>query len=192
MGNQKNKGNEFERTVCKQLSFWWTGGERDDVFWRSTTSGARATQRGKLKLATANSVGDVAALDPIGMPFVNAMITEIKKGYNRDTPYDLLDSPIDNNPTYRQWVEKLYKQTERWLIIHRRDRRTCMVVFSLQTKKLFDKSYQGSALAPTEIKFFSRISQGGQKLSKSCKMRRSIYITSFDRFLQVVQPQVFV
>lgn len=45
------KGSVFEREICKALGRWWTDGERDDIFWRTAGSGARATcrlERGKV------------------------------------------------------------------------------------------------------------------------------------------------
>jgi len=41
------KGSSFEREICTILSKWWTNNERDDVFWRTAGSGARATTRSK-------------------------------------------------------------------------------------------------------------------------------------------------
>jgi len=44
------KGGEFERDISRFLSRWWTYGERDDVFWRTSASGARATTRSLARL----------------------------------------------------------------------------------------------------------------------------------------------
>ena len=42
-GGGKAKGSSFERLICKELSLWITGGEHQDVFWRSAMSGGRST-----------------------------------------------------------------------------------------------------------------------------------------------------
>ena len=44
---KSQKGGAWEREFSKYLSLWITEGERDDVFWRSSQSGGRATQRAK-------------------------------------------------------------------------------------------------------------------------------------------------
>ena len=46
-GYGKQKGGEYERTVCKKLSLWVSNGTRDDIFWRSAMSGGRATLQRK-------------------------------------------------------------------------------------------------------------------------------------------------
>ncbi|MBM3120244.1 MAG: hypothetical protein FJ006_12010, partial [Chloroflexi bacterium] len=59
-----SKGASFERDISRQLSLWWTHGERDDVFWRSSMSGGRATVRAKKGQKTAYQNGDITATDP--------------------------------------------------------------------------------------------------------------------------------
>ncbi len=59
------KGSNFEREICKLLSLWWTNDKRDDIFWRTSGSGARATTRSKTKQKTFGQYGDVQATDPI-------------------------------------------------------------------------------------------------------------------------------
>lgn len=85
------KGSDFEREICKALSTWWTEGERDDVFWRSSQSGGRATQRAKSGKKTAGSYGDVAATDPCGAVLLDRMCIEIKRGYGTWSVQDVLD-----------------------------------------------------------------------------------------------------
>lgn len=87
------KGSKFEREVCKLLSKWWTRGKRDDVFWRVSQSGGRATQRAKKGMRTYGSYGDVAAVDPIGEPLLKAFTIELKRGKSHGCPSDLIDRP---------------------------------------------------------------------------------------------------
>lgn len=75
------KGEDFERQISKKLSLWWTDGERDDVFWRTSQSGGRATQRAKSALDTAYSYGDLTFIDPIGKPLCDLLVIEAKRGY---------------------------------------------------------------------------------------------------------------
>lgn len=61
MVSGKSKGNEFERYVSKKLSMWISGGARDDLFWRTQSSGGRYTQRSKSGKETIHQEGDVAS-----------------------------------------------------------------------------------------------------------------------------------
>ena len=84
--NPKAKGSEFERAACGRLSLWASGLTRDDIFWRSSTSGGRATFRTRKKrlqpdleqAETLNQTGDVSAIDPLGTPFINVFFVECK------------------------------------------------------------------------------------------------------------------
>jgi len=72
------KGPPFERQMCKALSLWISGGERDDVFWRTAMSGGRATiglARGIRRDAQA---GDVGAIDPLGNRLLDHVVVELK------------------------------------------------------------------------------------------------------------------
>lgn len=65
-GGGPAKGAAFERECCRRLSLWLTDGKRDDLFWRSSMSGGRATlqhRKGKTNLA---QVGDICAIDSEG------------------------------------------------------------------------------------------------------------------------------
>ncbi len=123
------KGSAFEREVCKKLSLWWTNSERDDVFWRSSNSGGRATARGKTGKRTAGSYGDVAAIDPVGKPLLELCTIEIKRGYSTKTPYDLIDKR--DGAAIQQWEEWIIKAVRDsqlagvpyWMLITKRDQR---------------------------------------------------------------------
>ena len=127
------KGSQFERDICKDLSLWWTIHDRDDVFWRTPGSGARATTRMKVGLSTYGQCGDVQATDPEGVPFIEHFTVEIKRGYNKYTPIDLLDKPKGSAPqVWEQWLWKIEKERKEnnrkgWLIVQRRDKRTAQV-----------------------------------------------------------------
>lgn len=132
------KGSAFEREICKRLSLWWTQDlpePRDDIFWRSSNSGGRATVRGKRGKKTANQYGDIAATDPIGLPLLQFVTIELKRGYNRDTIFDCVDSCNWAKATqYEKWIQKIERDraaagATSWLLIHKRDRREAMVYF---------------------------------------------------------------
>jgi hypothetical protein len=127
------KGSNFEREICKLLSRWWTSGERDDVFWRSSQSGGRATQRARSGHKTFGSYGDIAAVDPIGQPLLRYFTIELKRGRSHGFLGDVLDVKGDNSKhpfvaTLRQARRSAkLAGSKTWLLICRRDRRQAMV-----------------------------------------------------------------
>ena len=130
---RSSKGSQFERQFAKRLSLWWTEGERDDVFWRSQQSGGRATQRSKSGKATFMQAGDIAAVDPIGLPLLQVITFELKRGYPKTSVADVFDKP--NHAALQKW-EGFWKQTTTsaeqngsfgCMLVTRRDRREAMV-----------------------------------------------------------------
>lgn len=127
------KGSNYEREICKRLSLWWTGGRRDDVFWRSAQSGGRATVRSRKGQQTVNSHGDAAAVDPDGAPLTDLFVIEIKRGYSFHTAHDLLDLPEGRKKCqYVAWFDKAEEDCKAagafgWWLITRRDRRRPLI-----------------------------------------------------------------
>ena len=74
----KLKGSSFERTICKKLSLWVSKNKRDDIFWRTNSSGGRYTVRKKVGLDTYNQAGDITNAHPEGEFLVNYFIFELK------------------------------------------------------------------------------------------------------------------
>lgn len=128
----KGKGSGYEREICKLLSRWWTNGERDDIFWRATQSGGRATQRAKTGRKTAGSYGDIAAIDPSGGPLLEIMTIELKRGRSHGCISDVLDT--NSKARVRKFEESLqqaitsHKQAGSlgWMLIYRRDCKVSM------------------------------------------------------------------
>lgn len=139
-----SKGSTFEREVCKQLSIWWSSGIRDDIFWRTAGSGARATVRSKRGLATSDSYGDISAIHPSGKPLTDSFIISLKRGYtaklgkksvSKLSITDLIDRPshIKTKPLLEQWVEELRAEVKlnnkkSGIIICRRDWRSAIIL----------------------------------------------------------------
>lgn len=161
------KGNPYERKICKWLSKWFsfyvTKNNRDDIFWRTSGSGGRATQRIKSGKNTSNSCGDVCALDiEVGGPFINICNIELKKGYSnrKSDNIDLLSS-IDQMQTKRKlkapilerWLTKAMNESVQFgrihpLIIFKRDRKaSCIIMLEATYMLLFQnmkKNYYGN------------------------------------------------
>lgn len=133
MANKSGKGSTFERSICTQLSLWFSGGVSDDWFWRTAGSGARATVRGRKGKRTTGHCGDICATCPEAQPFLDYFAVECKKGYSKFTVADLLDKP---EGAAKQEYEKWFEQAElsrknsgakAWLLIVKRDRRDALV-----------------------------------------------------------------
>ena len=135
------KGGVFERLICKQLSLWWSNGKRDDIFWRTAGSGARATARANVGRRTVNEYGDVHATDPIGQPLIDLCTIELKKGYGRNSYFDLLDKlSKETKQPYKKFILQAIGQheqaeTEWWLLITKRDYKETLIAMPVGLKR---------------------------------------------------------
>jgi len=127
------KGSSFERELCKMFSLWWSEGERDDIFWRTAGSGARATVRKSVGKDTYGQNGDMQAIDPVGEPLLGIFTFEFKVGYGK---WDIL-SMIDGNSketTFQSFLQQAVSQcivgTEPALVF-KRDRHKPMICTTL-------------------------------------------------------------
>lgn len=129
------KGSAFERQIAKMLSLWWSGGSRDDIFWRSQTSGARATQRKKSGKTTANQNGDLTAMDMIGQPLIDLVSIELKRGYPAFTIEGLVNRPRLKKSVLKQFVEQCKREVEDtnrfWWLIVKQNQRQEVLIFPL-------------------------------------------------------------
>jgi len=126
------KGGGFEREMCKKLSLWWTSGKSDDIFWRTSGSGARATTRAKSNKATFGQSGDVGATHPDGLPLINLFVIELKRGYPKASIIECFDQDNAALQEYEIWINRMYEEVGRdeklgWILIHRRDRRNAQM-----------------------------------------------------------------
>ena len=131
--SKSSKGSEFEREVCKRFSEWWTEGERDDVFWRSATSGGRAKARGRAGKSTHGQHGDIAATDPIGQPLIDLFTIELKRGYPYTSVQDLMDSSTKTKLEWEAWYLQVAESKDMagsasWMMITKKDRRRALVL----------------------------------------------------------------
>jgi len=77
-GGGKQKGSAFEREVCKRLSLWITGGEKEDCLWRSAMSGGRATLAKRKGVNLSRQAGDISAVAPEGHRLTDRFYVECK------------------------------------------------------------------------------------------------------------------
>jgi len=180
----KGKGSAYERKICKQLSLWWTGGERDDVFWRSSNSGGRAKVRSRQGKGTHGQYGDIAATDPIGEALLQVFTIELKRGYSGDF-CELIESMPTKRP--KQW-ERFFRQVEEdtvnaqsmtWMLIWKRDRKEALLYTSaLIIKRLADKG--------VELRYLPHL-RGRVLLSDSHFL--SVFACRVEDFLEAVKPE---
>lgn len=77
-GKGKRKGGAYERAVCKALSLWVSGGQREDLFWRSAMSGGRATVGRKSGKSHDQHAGDITSTHPDGHVLTDRWYVECK------------------------------------------------------------------------------------------------------------------
>jgi len=130
------KGAQAERDVSRELSLWWSNGEREDLIWRTAGSGARFTARSKQGKNTANSAGDFCFIDSIAKPLFDLLVIENKVGYT--STIDPL-SQVDGikADVLDTWLKKAYlecQQTKRHypIVIFKRNRKERCVLMPVQ------------------------------------------------------------
>ena len=130
-GGGKTKGSEFERKISKELSLWWSDGERDDIFWRTSVSGGRATTRMRTGLSTRYQYGDITYTDSVGEDLLKVFTIECKVGYGN---YDVLDVLSSNKSVLIGFWEEAVKESGDAnnipLLIFKQDRKETLVAFS--------------------------------------------------------------
>lgn len=178
-GRGSHKGSNFEREVCKKLSLWWSGNERDDIFWRTSGSGARATTRSKRRKKTYGQYGDIAADDPIGEPLTKLMTIEVKRGYSNESFANLIENTehaFAKPCLYFQFIQQAQKESEQantygWMIIAKRDKRMPIVILPYHLYNLL------RSVLPSYFNAKINTGYGGEN--------HSVYITTFAWFLDM-------
>lgn len=191
MAKGQGKGSAFERHICVLLGLWWTGGRRDDIFWRSSNSGGRAKVRHYVGKGTFGQYGDIQATDPIGQPLLDLCTIEIKKGYNRHTIGDMLDKKdTAAQQVWEGWMEQAIQDSKNagspyWLLITCRDRREPVIFLP---KEFFGElqGYTTAALRSVHTRPLLRF----QLNTKDKRFNHFVvYGMRLDMFLDKVKPR---
>ncbi len=136
-GGGKQKGSAFERLICKKLSLWFTNNEREDIFFRSASSGAMATQRFKKGKKTSGQVGDVTSTDLEGIKFINEFNIELKS--YKDFSLDFL--VYKNKSLIHSWWEQCVKDSEmenkKPLLIIKKNNKKEIIIFEYSLYRYF-------------------------------------------------------
>lgn len=158
------KGSQFERDMCRLFSRWVSGGDRDDLFWRTSQSGGRATacSRRGAALKTKGFYGDMAlvggAEHEVAKQFADTVSVEFKRGYNRVSIQDLLDLPKRAaTRTFESFIDQASADAavsnRLWLLVWKRDSRDPIVVMPNHFRATLESRTGGAfwhAVLPTE------------------------------------------
>lgn len=143
----KSKGGNFEREIASKISLWFSEGKRDDIFYRSQSSGARATQRNKSGKKTEGQYGDIAASCSEGESLIKLWNIETKTGYclsksklkdgtKKITNWDILDllDSKSQEPMFAQmWNQCVIDaevSTREPILIFRRERKLPLITIT--------------------------------------------------------------
>jgi len=77
----KGKGSSFERDIARMISLWFSEEKSADWFWRTQSSGGRATQLRKTGKMLTKQFGDIVAVEKEGEPLTDKFCFELKTGY---------------------------------------------------------------------------------------------------------------
>lgn len=144
MGTKAKKGSQFERDISRWISRWWSDGERDDLVWRTSQSGGRATTRAKSGRKTAGGYGDLTFTDSSIKPLFDTFLFELKRGYTtKIDPLSFIDGKGSKNflgDVYEKaWKECKYAEKKYPIIIFERNRRETCIMFNHKLMQLFEK-----------------------------------------------------
>jgi hypothetical protein len=183
------KGSQFERDLCPRLSLWWTG-DREDVFWRTDSSGGRAKRRARDGKATFGKHGDICAVDPLGLPLIRCITFEAKNGYPKDTFADLLEkSENAAEQEYEKWINQVQESarnagTPYWLVVfHRTQRSSRKIQCVLFPTKLFRELRRLGRFKTLPVPFAQL------RFYKKCGDPESVVVLSLDDFMDAVRPR---
>jgi hypothetical protein len=119
--NSKNKGSSFERKICKLLSQWITGGDREDILWRSISSGAWNTIK---KRTTTTQIGDITYIDELGKEFIEKFAIECKS--YKDVQMIKL---FNENSIINKWWDKINEEAgDKYPLIIFKENRSCELI----------------------------------------------------------------
>lgn len=180
---RSGKGSAWERDLCRLLSLWWSEGEDDGLFWRTSGSGSRATVRSRKGGTAHGQHGDIGPTHPLVEPLFTLLTIEAKKGYNNLDLLSLVDGgQAVGNHLLEQWIAQAKQSSEdasvpHYWIIFRRDRHSPM---SLIDKALFQRLRSSLGPYPSTGSSFLCRSHG-----------ESFCLFPLEEFLLWASPSVF-
>lgn len=197
------KGGNFEREICHQLSKWWTNGKRDDVFWRTSNSGGRATVRRQKGKYTYSGHADISYTDTKGKALVDMYGIELKRGYNKQefkngksSPSSfqaLVDCPKHTLAgTFEHWLFQAQEaarngKAKSWMLIHKPDGRRPMVYIPYSNAHLLFSYGVEKSIETIMDRYVSVVLRFNPKIQQLRTNR--IFGMRLESFLRLVQPE---
>lgn len=161
-GQGKNKGSNFERLLCRKLTKWITGKERPEIFWRTASSGGKATQDQKTGVDCTMD-GDIMAISNRGQWFTDYFFVECK--FYKD--FDLLNMLKEKGLIFRWW-EKLensaWKTGKEPILILKKNRYSPLIMFRWESHIMTDRF----------------LAYGNRLIYKNIKKERLVLVYLFD------------
>lgn len=121
-GGGARKGSGFERLVCRQLSRYLSHGERDDLLWRTPSSGGRATIQMKRGIVNRTMAGDALAIAKEAQEFCDRTYIEAKHYADLQLDRSLLCGTGYLARFWHRTVEEAARYDKRPLLIARQNR----------------------------------------------------------------------
>lgn len=152
-GGGKTKGSGFERKICKLLSLWYSEDTRDDIFFRSASSGAMATQRFKKGKDTCGQSGDITSTDTEGIKFINKVSIECKHYKSFGFEFLLFDKPSKVSEWWIQADRDAFRSRKMPLLIIKRNNVPEVVILKYSFK-LMAEQYCGNDVVSSMLSFY--------------------------------------
>ena len=183
--SSKSRGGAFEREIAKMLSLWWTEGEREDIFYRSHSSGARFTQRKKSNKDTALQAGDLTCSDPIGEPLIRIWNCEFKTGYGKKRDIRDVDKRVVKKVIDRWDVLDILdsKQKEPILVRIWEQCRRDAELSGRETVLIFRRNNRSSCIMITKSYFLRLSDYLGVFNSSFCNISENFMVMNLKSFL---------
>jgi hypothetical protein len=145
-GHGKNKGSAWERDAGRQLSHWLSKGKRDDLLARNVLSGGQFTvaqNRGK----TRGSPGDLTAVDPLAIAFIQAYSVECKRYADLGLDTYIFDkkSTCFLSKTIALCKAQARIANKGWLLIAKQDRKDALIFMEKKIVTAALSSHNGRA-----------------------------------------------
>jgi hypothetical protein len=127
-GMGKNKGSAFEREAARRLSLWLSAGMRDDLIWRSSMSGGRATLQLRKDIVNQTQSGDLSAIGKEAFEFCEKTYTECKHYKDLSISRSMLTNVGGLYAFWKSTQEQALKYKKRPLLIARQNRYPTLAV----------------------------------------------------------------
>jgi hypothetical protein len=212
-GKGNIKGSAWERAIATRLSEWWSEGKDSDMFWRTHSSGARATLKFKKGKVLKSQIGDITSTDSRGAFLLKCFTISLKRGYPRVSLQDLVDTlEKGSEAAIGGWIREcedhsVQAKSVGWLLIIRKDRRQALIImpgYMLLNMdryltvclskisphvKILAKIQQYPTPTPKQLKQMTRKKARIAKRRSKRKRVMSLYCTTLEKFLSAMSKK---